>query len=144
MGGWYGGLSTNCALEVAGTTPKLRLGGKLSVSNGSRILFELPETGYVDGEARIVAGHDVQINPGCWIEFSGADAMCARLVEDGVRANYVLIENPSDKEFVSDDVVAAAQASLGQNLRLRKRVRDGKNQLVLSGGAVAGMSLILR
>lgn len=142
--GWYGGWSTNCALEVAGTTPKLRLGGKLLVENASRILFELPEAGYGDDEARIVAGHDVQINSGSGIEFSGADAMYARLVADGVRANYVLIENPSDKGFVSDDVVAAAQASLGQNLQLRKRVRGGKNQLVLSGGAAAGMTLIFR
>lgn len=143
-GGWYGGWSTNCAVEVAGTTPKLRLGGKLLVENGSRILFELPEAGYGDDEARIVAGHDVQIDPGCGIEFSGAEAMYARLVADGVRASYVLIENPSDKGFVSDDVVAAAQASLGQNLQLRKRVRGGKNQLVLSGGAAAGMTLIFR
>ena len=142
--GWYGGWSTNCALEVAGTTPKLRLGGKLLVENASRILFELPEAGYGDDEARIVAGHDVQINSGSGIEFSGADAMYARLVADGVRATYVLIENPSDKGFVSDDVVAAAQASLGQNLQLRKRVRGGKNQLVLSGGAAAGMTLIFR
>ena len=142
--GWYGGYTTNCALEVAGTTPKVRLGGKLSVSNGSRILFELPETGYAGGEAIIVAGRDVQINSGCGIEFSGADAMYARLVADGVRANYVLIENPDDKGFVSDDVVAAAQASLGQSFKLRKRVHDGKNQLVLSGGAVVGMSLIVR
>ena len=143
-GGWYGGLSTNCALEVAGTTPKLRLGGKLLVENGSRILFELPEAGYAGGEAIIAAGRDVQINPGCEIAFSGAEAMYERLVADGVRANYVLIENPSDRGFVSDDVVAAAQASLGQNLQLRKRVRDGKNQLVLSGGAALGMSLIIR
>ena len=142
--GWYGGWSTNCALEVAGTTPKLRLGGKLLVENGSRILFELPEAGYAGGEAIIMAGRDVQINSGCGIEFSGADAMYARLVADGVRANYVLIENPDDKGFVSDDVVAAAQASLGQSFKLRKRVHDGKNQLVLSGGAVVGMSLIVR
>nr|MCR5840411.1 hypothetical protein [Kiritimatiellia bacterium] len=104
-----GGASTNCSLIVAGTNPKITLGGDLEVKQGSRILFELPTNGFADNSPRISTTGAVTMDDGCTIEFTGAEAMLAGLQHNHVNAEYVLIENPSENVFVSDDVVAAAQ-----------------------------------
>ena len=139
-----GGASTNCSLIVAGTNPKITLGGDLEVKQGSRILFELPTNGFADNSPRISTTGAVTMDDGCTIEFTGAEAMLAGLQHNHVNAEYVLIENPSENVFVSDDVVAAAQVTLGDAFRLTKKVVGGKNQLVLKGGYKAGFVLVVR
>ena len=139
-----GGASTNCALVVAGANPKIALGGNLEVKQGSSIVFELPENGFADNSPRISTTGAVTLDEGCAIDFTGAAAMLAGLQHNHVNAEYVLIENPSEKEFASDGVVAAAQASLGDMFKLTKRVVDGKNQLVLKGGYKQGFVLVVR
>lgn len=130
----YGGISTNCTLEVAGTNPKIDLGGSLAVKNGSRIVFELPESGFADGTPRISAAGAVTVDADCAIKFTGAAAALENLSRSGTRAEWVLIENPEEKNFLSDDVVAAAQTNPGDTFRLSTRIQDGKHQLVLAGG----------
>ena len=139
-----GGASTNCSLIVAGTNPKITLGGDLEVKQGSRILFELPTNGFADNSPRISTTGAVTMDDGCTIEFTGAEAMLAGLQHNHVNAEYVLIENPSENVFVSDDVVAAAQVTLGDAFRLTKKVVGGKNQLVLKGGYKQGFVLVVR
>ncbi len=139
-----GGVSTNCALEVAGTDPKITLSGNLVVKNDSRILFELPQAGFADNTPRISVGGAVTVDSGSAIEFTGAEAMLATLQENHTAAEYVLMENPDTEDFVGDEIVAAAQASLGDSFKLRKRVSGGKNQLVLKGGFQPAFVIIVR
>ena len=141
--GTTGGLGTNCVLEVAGTNPKIRLGGNLSVNKDSEILFELPATGYAAGAKPIVAEGTVSVDGTSRISFEGAEEMFAYHQAAGLRADYVLIDNPAEKAFLSDAVVSAAQAGLGGDFKLFKDVKDGRNQLVLRLKGVKMGSVII-
>ena len=126
-----GGLGTNCVLEVAGANPKVRLGGNLSVNKDSEILFELPAAGYAVDAKPIVAEGNVTLDGTSRVSFVGAEEMFAAHQEAHVRADYVLIENPSAKSFLTDAQVEAMQTELGGDFKVYKRVVDGRNQLVL-------------
>ena len=138
-----GGLGTNCVLEVAGTNPKIRLGGNLSVNKDSEILFELPAAGYAAGAKPIVAEGTVSVDGTSRISFAGAEEMFAHHQAAELRADYVLIDNPAEKAFLSDAVVSAAQAGLGGDFKLFKTVKDGRNQLVLRVKGVKMGSVII-
>lgn len=139
----YGGISTNCQLQVAGSRPSMTLGSLLVDASGC-VRFELPETGYEEGVAPMTASGALTFRPGCTVEIAGAQALYDHLVAADERVEYVLMENPSGSEFVPDAAIAAAQAQLSGLFKLVKRVKDGKNQLVLKGGAPRGATILIR
>ena len=141
----YGGMGTNCVLEIAGERPAVKLSGSLAVKTDSRISFELPASGYASGVKPIVAEGAVTVDGTSRISFEGAEEMFAHHQAAHVRADYVLIENPSAKGFLTDAQVAAAQTELGGNFKLYKQVVDGRNQLVLRVKAARlGTELLIR
>ena len=127
----YGGMGTNCVLEIAGERPAVRLSGHLSVNTDSRIAFELPAGGYAAGATPIVAEGNVTVDGTSRISFVGAEEMFAAHQAAHVRADYVLIENPSAKSFLTDAQVVAMQTELGSDFKVFKQVVGGRNQLVL-------------
>ena len=141
----YGGAGTNCFFEVAGAHPNVSLSGNLSVQHASTIKFELPAEGYDEGVKPIMAEGDVSMGATSAIAFTGTAEIAANRREIGKSADYVLIENPSNKAFLSDDAVAAAQAELGEeDFRLFKRVVGGRNQLVLRVKGHPGTIIMVR
>ena len=76
------------------------------------------------------------------LEFVGAAEMLNRIKNGIGAASYVLVDNPESKGFFSDDAVTSAQTALGKGLLLKKRVKDGRNQLVLK--VPGGMMLLFK
>ena len=127
-----GGISTNCVLAIAGRAPQIRLSGGMTVANSSKLRFELPADGYA--AVPVVAEGAVSLDDSSSLEFTGVEEMSARHRSGIGAAEYVLVDNPQAKGFFSDAAVEAAQAALGDDIRLKKRVKDGRNQLVLKIG----------
>ena len=139
----YGGLSTNCQFQIAGTHPTNIVGG-VSFRNGSMLCYELPESGYGEGVVPLVSAGGITFDAGSSLGLSGAKALYDRLIAEGKRGEYVLMENPSGSAFLSEGQIAAAQSQVKDYFKLTKRVRNGKNQLVLKGGMPLGLTLIVR
>ena len=144
----FGGAGTNCVLEIAGSCPSVRLSGNLKFQYVSDLKFELPADGYEANAKPVVAEGAVSIGSPCRLVFTGAAEMLASHTAADKNGEYVLIENPQAKTFVSDAVVEAAQAELaevGSDLKLFKRVLDSRNQLVLRvKGYHPGLMIIVK
>ena len=108
------------------------------------LCYELPESGYEEGVVPLVSAGGITFDAGSSLGLSGAKALYDRLIAEGKRGEYVLMENPSGSAFLSEGQIAAAQSRVKDYFKLTKRVKNGKNQLVLKGGTSAGLTLIVR
>ena len=147
------GSGTNCVLEISGSHPYVFADWNVQVLNGSRIVINLPATGYDEGYA--VSTNAVVMNgttstksilfddTSSTLVLNGAAEMLERHRELKKKAEYVLLSARKSVQL-SDEKLAALQAALPPEMSLFKRTKSNRNELVLSVKPKIGISMIFR
>ena len=145
--------NTNCLAKVCGTHPKMTIAKSLDVKNGSCLRFELPATGYdanaATGENPLLvvgatAGNGIYIDETSRLEFTGAEAMQAYLVEANEGRKYVLVKANSGGINLPDGQLEALRAQLPEGMALDIVPSGSGQSLVLRAGSRRGMYLIFK
>ena len=148
-----GGTGTNCELRISGTHPKVSADWHLMVLNGSRIVINLPASGYDEGyavstNAVVWGGHKSNSDKGIIFDstsstlvLNGAEEMLARHRELKKKAEYVLLSARSSVQL-ADEKLEALQAALPSEMSLFKRTKNYRNELVLSVKPMLGTLIV--
>ncbi len=147
------GSGTNCVLEISGSHPYVFADWNVQVLNGSRIVINLPAAGYDEGYA--VSTNAVVMNgttstksilfddTSSTLVLNGAAKMLERHRELKKKAEYVLLCARKSVQL-SDDKLAALQATLPSEMSLFKRTKNNRAELILSVKPKFGMTMIFR
>jgi hypothetical protein len=129
------------ALVLRGDAPKIRSASKINLLRGSELRLDVPKQGF-DQTNIMMTADTIQLDDSVAIAVSGADD--AELAA-GERVVYTVAKAVVSLD-VSDETIAAANASLGDLVRNKAyfRIDRGENALKLCLRKKAGMIMLIR
>ena len=145
--GCYG---TNCLLTVSGTRPEITATWSVYVWNSSKMRINLPASAYeaehATAEHPLVYGATgIFFDNGGTLELAGAEEMYKYHFDNGIKGSYVLVAAGSGQTFrISEDNLAAIQATLPEGMTIAKRTVNKKPSVVLDVKPKFGMMFIVR
>lgn len=144
------GRGTNMVLALSGTTPRIRLtNSRMGIDSASTIRFDLPPEGYAEPETPIIkvdatgGGTTMLFRDTSGIAFTGAEEL-AQYHTDVLKhkGRYLLIDAAGILNI--DDVMARAQATLPEGMKLVKQTAGSRLQIWLEVRPQSGLLLIFR
>jgi len=135
---------TNATLVLAGNAPRIVSQGRLRVTNGSELRFELPPEGYEEGVIPINLDGNMIVSSGSTVTLSGIDAMLSRHYDLGKKASYTLARATtlSIPAGVMDSLTNALPA--GVTLTQATDPVIARTSLILSVRPKRGLTIIVK